>query len=142
MNRTVTKEFRDINCEIGKRIKEHINNDYPPLNPTQLHILSYLINNEDQDICQKQIEEEMHIKKASVTGSLDSLEEKGLIRRVYSEDDKRKKYIKITQLAKNQRNEIGAMLDNLEKRLINGIGKKELERFLETLNKMKKNLED
>lgn len=142
MNNKVTKEFRDINCEIGKYIKTNTHHFYNNLNPTQLHILLYLINNEDQDICQKQIEKEIHIKKASVTGSLDSLEEKGFIQRIASKEDKRKKYIKITQMVRNERKAIETTISNLEDKLTDGISKKELDQFIMIVNKMKKNLED
>lgn len=142
MNNKITKEFRDINCEIGKYIRANTNYCYNNLNPTQLHILFYLISNEDQDICQKQIEEEIHIKKASVTGSLDSLEEKGFIQRIVSDDDKRKKYIKVTQKVKDERKTIETVIHNLEKKLTEGISKKELDQLIKTVNRMKKNLED
>ncbi|MDO4198666.1 MAG: MarR family transcriptional regulator [Erysipelotrichaceae bacterium] len=71
------------------------------LNFTQVHILIFLFTHEDEDICQKDLEIETGLKKASITGTLNSLEDKGYIIREVSSDDKRRNHIVLTEKSLN-----------------------------------------
>ena len=48
------------------------------LNHTQIQILVYLIKHKNEEVCQKDLQNETHLKKASITGALDSLEDKAV----------------------------------------------------------------
>lgn len=142
MDRHITKELKDLDHEIGKIVKNSIHFGKMPLNHTQVHIIGYLLKNADKKICQKQIEEEIHLKKASITGSLDSLQDKGLIQRVTCKDDKRKKYIKLTDIVMKEKKEIENKFREIDKKLVKNLSKEEINSFFLIVDKMKKNLEN
>jgi len=143
MNRKIAKEIKGFDIEIKKiiSIKAPIKDKTRDLNPTQLQILRYLSDHENEDICQKDIEKEINLKKASITGALDSMEDKGVIVRVACKDDRRKKFIKVSEHAKKQRDEFIKTIRYIDETLVNGLSEKELQTFFNVLDKMRKNLE-
>lgn len=110
------------------------------INFTQGHILAFLLFNENKNICQKDLEIETNLKKASITGTLDSLEDKGLIERVISKTDKRKNYIVPTQKAKDARDQVEAQTVAVNEIAFNGIDEEEISQFYKTIDKIKTNL--
>lgn len=139
MERYITKEIKDVNILIGKTIaKSHDINEY--LNHTQIQILMYLVKHSDEEICQKDLEAETHLKKASITGTLDSLEEKGMIVRKQSKDDKRKNVIVLSEKASNTKNEILEIFKSVNKQIKQNITDEELNQFYNVIDKIKNNL--
>lgn len=139
MERYIIKEIKDVNILIGKTIaKSHDINEY--LNHTQIQILMYLVKHSDEEICQKDLEAETHLKKASITGTLDSLEEKGMIVRKQSEDDKRKNVIVLSEKASNTKNEILEIFKSVNKQIKQNITDEELNQFYNVIDKIKNNL--
>ena len=91
MKRYIVKEINDL----SRNLKDHVANGFDPkkyLNMTQLQILNYLLKHKEEDVCQKDLEIETNLKKASITGCLDILEDMNLIERCKAADDKRKNY--------------------------------------------------
>ena len=140
MEKYITKEITDFHRELSSTIYDGSIPDKKILNNTQLHIAMYLLRNRDRDVCQKELEAETHLKKASVTGTLDSLEEKGIITRTMCEDDKRKKFIKLTDKALNMKSQIMDRIDEVNTRVVKDISEEDLKTFLNVLEKMKENL--
>lgn len=140
MEKYITKEINDFHRELSSTIYDGSIPDKKILNNTQLHIAMYLLRNMDRDVCQKELEAEIHLKKASVTGTLDSLEEKGIITRTMCEDDKRKKFIKLTDKALNMKSQILDRIDEVNAKIVNDISEEDLDTFLKVLEKMKDNL--
>lgn len=140
MEQYITKEITDFHRLLSAVIYDGTIPDKKILNNTQLHIAMYLLRNQDRDVCQKELEAEIHLKKASITGTLDSLEEKGIIVRVECKDDKRKNYIKLTEKALNMKSQIMDRIDEVNQKVINDISKEDIDKFYEVLNKMKGNL--
>lgn len=140
MEYQLVKEIRDINCIINKEITKY-SNPYKYINPTQIQIMLYLLRHMDEEICQKDIEAETHLKKASVTGTLDSLEEKGAIKRIQDETDKRKNLIVLTKRALEYKDKLINKTLEVEENALKGISEKELKQFFSTIEKIKGNLE-
>lgn len=139
MERYIIKEIKDVNILIGKTIaKSHDIKEY--LNHTQIQILMYLVKHSDEEICQKDLEAETHLKKASITGTLDSLEEKGMIVRKQSKDDKRKNVIVLSEKASNTKNEILEIFKSVNKQIKQNITDEELNQFYNVIDKIKNNL--
>jgi len=141
MERSITKELKNVDILIRKKLdstktKLSINN----FNMTHFQIIKFLFKNEGKDICQKDIEEEVHLKKASITGAIDALEDKGIVLRKISEEDGRKRIIVLTDYAKKKENEIRDTFERLNKIILQDISDKELKSFYKTLDKMKENL--
>lgn len=139
MDICLAKEIKDLDALINKKITKRYNpSDF--LNNTQIQILLYLIKHKNEEICQKDLEIETHLKKASITGTLDSLEDKQMIVRKQSEDDKRKNIILLSEHASKIKNELSDRYKEIEKCMRNNISENELEQFYSTLEKMKQNI--
>lgn len=139
MERYITKEIKDVDMLIGKIIaKTHDVNDY--LNHTQIQILLYLVKHADEETCQKDLEAETHLKKASITGTLDSLEDKGMIIRKQSDDDKRKNVIILSEKALKIKDDLQEIFKSVNKRIKQNISDEELDQFYRVIDKIKNNL--
>ena len=139
MERILTKEIKDLDILIAKSLKT--NNDIRHvLNRTQLQIIYYLNKHINEEVCQKDLEIETHLKKASITGALDSLEDKGIIVRKQSKDDKRKNVIVLSKVALKEKDRIENKFKQIELKIKKNIDEDELKQFYSTLDKMKSNL--
>lgn len=139
MEKTVLKDIKALDISIGKKL---MNGQKPTdnLNHTQIQILIYLIKNQGTNICQKDLEIETHLKKASITGTLDSLQEKGLVERKPFEDDRRKNTIVLSDKALKIKDVLSQRYKEVEKQATKNISDKELESFHKVVNKMMENL--
>ena len=137
MKRNLGKKMRRLANRINVYLEEN-DTSRRGLNQTQLQILNYLMCHEKA--IQKDLEAETQLKKSSITGSIDSLVEKDLVRRVKGDDDKRKNYIVLTQQAIEGRKLLEDKLATLDDKIVEGIGEKELETFISVLDKMIDNL--
>lgn len=139
MERHLTKEIKDLDNLIGKKLRS----GYEPrevLNRTQLQIIFYLNKHINEDVCQKDLEIETHLKKASITGALDSLEDKDIIERKQSKQDKRKNVIILSTKALKEKDRIENRFKELETLVKKNISEKEMDEFYLILDKMKSNL--
>ena len=69
-------------------------------------MIGYIMDNQGQNIFQKDIEAEFHLSGATVTNMLKSLEKKGYIVRTPMENDARLKRIELTQKALDHENRV------------------------------------
>ena len=109
---------------------------------TQVRILNFvLVSYPDREIYQKDIEEELNIRSASVSTLLKKLEAQDFIRREkVSSDDRLEKILPTRQTVKiKEQVERHAAL--LEKRLTAGVEEEELKVFFHVLEKMQENME-
>ena len=135
---------RDISRLSGLLLKKvtKFSNPMDYINMTQLGIMHYLLDNEGRNICQKDIEIQMQLKKASITGALDALERKHAIKRIVDPDDKRKNIIVIDEQAIKYREKLSTYLKNVEKEIIKDIDEKDLDIFFEVMGKMIENTKE
>lgn len=104
-------------------------------------IALYYIKNNNM-ITQRQLADKMSLKEPSVVRLLDKMELYGWVNRISSNDDKRMKFLVLTDSGKEIET---AMLDVAEKfksDVLNGISLEDLDVFKATLNKMLINIED
>ena len=135
----IGRKFRLIDTYINA----YLNSDENPvtnLNPTHLQILTYV--NRHENVIQKDLEEDTKLKKSSITGSLDALEKKGLIKRVQGKDDRRKNYIVLTKKAYRYQDEIVKKFARLDEIVAKGISEKELRQLEKTMDKIIENLKE
>ena len=138
--------YKSIVRELGyltRDINDYINNGNDLLsyfNMTQLKIINYILMHENENVCQKDLELETNLKKASITGCLDSLAERDLIKRVQAADDKRKNYIVLTDKATAYKNEFYQREVDLNNWIEENISKEELDTFFDVIRKIKENV--
>ncbi len=108
--------------------------------PTQMQLMDYFLEHKDEDIYQNDLENVLHLRRATVSGVLHTMERHGLIKRVTSKNDARIKQIIFTDEAKKIFDENKAKFLELEKAVECGISEEELNAFLNTIDKMQKNI--
>ncbi len=99
-------------------------------------ILRYLDEHDGQEVLQKQIEVELHIKKSALTQQLNEMEMRGLIRRSISAHDSRYRCIARTDRALEIHRQIMEEIEMHEQLMRKGIDEKELAVFSKVLDQM------
>ena len=111
-------------------------------NDTQIRILDFvLMSYPDREIYQKDIEEELNIRGASVSTLLKKMEAQEFIRREKVSVDDRLKKILPTSHTMEMKEQVERHIALLEKRLTAGIEAEELKIFHDVLDKMQENME-
>ncbi len=109
---------------------------------TQIRILNFvLVSYPDREIYQKDIEEELNIRSASVSTLLKKMEAQDFIRREKVSYDDRLKKILPTSHTVEMKEQVERHIALLEKRLTAGIKEEELKIFSDVLKKMQENME-
>lgn len=121
--------------------KEVIKDMSKTTTPTQMQIISYILEHIDEDIYQKDLENILNLRRATVSGVLQTMEKNKLIERVTYSEDSRKKKIILNEEAKKIFLENQKKMEEMEKVVIEGISKEELDTFSNVIEKMKKNIE-
>ena len=112
----------------------------PPPTPTQIQIVNYILKHNKEDIYQKDIEKSLNLSRATLSGVLNTMEKNNIIKRVINSNDLRSKKIILNEEAKVVFERSKKRLFEAEKILIENINQKEMETFLDVLNKMKENI--
>lgn len=110
------------------------------LTNSQASILIYLYKNKEI-VNQRDIERKFELTNPTVNGILNRLENKGFIKRTISMKDARNKEIHLTEKSISLINEMRNEAKQLEKEMIAGISKEELNIFKEVLKKVFNNLQ-
>ncbi len=130
-----------VTCKGAKDLADSLEKRLNNFNITRSQwIALYYIKNNNM-ITQKQLADKMSLKEPSVVRLLDKMEMYGWVNRISSNDDKRMKFLILTNSGKEIET---AMLDVAEKfksDVLNGISLEDLDVFKSTLNKMLKNIE-
>ena len=111
------------------------------LTSNQRYIMDFIIDSykSNKDIFQKDIEKDLSIRRSTATVMLQTLEKNGFIKRESVEYDARlKRIIPIKILSKQ---EFRSKILEIESLATKGINDKDLEIFLNVLNKMNDNIE-
>ena len=104
MSQSIIGEVKKLDVLIGKKMyqcKKEKELDTIP-SPFQMKILEYLIWNEDNSINQKDLEDELKVSKAAISGTIKSMEDNGLIKRKQSMLDARAKDLVVTRKGKEE----------------------------------------
>lgn len=126
---------------IREFIKNDCHNDMCGVpTPTQMMILGYIINHPDTDIYQKDLEDILKLRRATVSGVLQTMEKNNLIERVTDKKDTRIKRIIIKDGAKKIFLEHQESIMAMEKALTEEISFEEKEEFLRIINIIHDNL--
>ena len=112
----------------------------PRPTPTQVRIMEYILSKNDQDIYQKDLEDVLGIKRATVSGVLQTMEKNGLIERVIDENDTRTKKIILKKETREIFEKQKKKFEIIEKELTKNISEDEIQTFFNIIDKMEKNL--
>lgn len=142
MQRNVISEIKNLNnCMVKKLFtlgKKEDEKFHP--RPLQVEIITYLIENKDKTIYQKDIEEKLKISKAAVSDVLNSMEARGIITKEADVCDARRKRIIISKKAIETHDVMMKRLDSLNDSILDGISEDELNIFYKVIEKLKENM--
>lgn len=128
--------LKDLEKKILRFFLANQDVNMPKPTPTQLQIIWYLIKKGEAGVYQKELESLFSLKRATVSGVLQTMEKNGLIYRVIDENDTRTKKIYLQAKTKKLFLEGQEKLKQIEQQLIQNISKEEMESFKKTLEKM------
>lgn len=130
-----------LSNKIGRRISKDI--AMYGVTGTQGRILGFIYHNsEKRDIFQRDIEEELNIRRSSVTSILKLMEKNGHIRRVSVSEDARLKKIIITEKGIDiQKNAYDCIL-KFEKEISDELSPEEKNFLTAILNRLSENIKD
>lgn len=142
MQKNVISEIKSLNnCMVKKLFtlgKKEDEKFHP--RPLQVEVITYLIENRDRPIYQKDIEEKLNISKAAVSDVLNSMEGRGIITKEADACDARKKKIIMSKSAIMTHGVMMKRLDSLNDSILDGISEDDLNTFYKVIEKLKENM--
>ncbi|MBP5243057.1 MAG: MarR family transcriptional regulator [Clostridia bacterium] len=135
-----------IKC-IGNETKRWLNDALAVdgITAPQAHILGFIHYNNTvtgQKVCQRDIEETLHVRASSVTGVLASMEKNGTVRRVSAENDARTKYVELTEYGEELALRGMARINEMERVMFNGFSEEERDVVCSFLKRILQNLKN
>jgi len=107
--------------------------------PEQRVILEVVDKN--RKVSQNELSQYLEKDKTTVSRTLDVLEKKGYIKRKYTKEDKRIKFISLTPLGKEMLDKTVDIITNFRESTTNNFTKEELNTFFSLLEKISLNIE-
>ena len=117
----------------GKDIKKHPS-------PTQVRIVLYMIEHENEIISQKTLETHLNLSRATVSDVLNTMEKNGYIKKVSSFEDARTNNIVLNDLALEMHKKAIEEMEKIDEILKRNISKDDLNTFINVMNQMRENL--
>ncbi|MEZ4901918.1 MAG: MarR family transcriptional regulator [Spirosomataceae bacterium] len=110
------------------------------ISPEQNFILKFLDSN--QETIQAELAEKMQVDKSGIMRHIDQLEKKGFVKRVNDINDRRKKYLVLTEAGIQELEKSKMIIQQLGISALKNISDAELIIFKQVLNKLKENAEN
>lgn len=111
-----------------------------PISGTQHRILKYLLEHQEKAVYQKEMEKELNLSRATVSGVLGTMEKHNLIKRTSSLEDTRTKQIELEERAKKHFQEGKKRIQKIEKCATKSLSEEEIKEFQRILKVMKENI--
>ena len=106
------------------------------LTGSQFRILMILYKSPDCSVRQTDIEAAFSMTNPTVTGLVHNLEKNGLVKKITNPEDKRSRFLALTEYAESRRNEFLSLADSIEKEMIDGLSETETAVLSELLLKV------
>ena len=139
LHKLVVRYFIKDEDFITKVKKEKINS---VLTPTQMEIIEYIKENENKEIYQKDLENVLNLRRATVSGVLQTMEKNGILERITHPSDARAKRIILNKNAERLFNVWEHKVKELESIITKNISAEDISIFSNVLNKMINNLKE
>lgn len=139
--RRLLGEFRMISNLIQRRILSECGDD-DAFTVTYGWILGYIERHEDEDIYQRDLEERFCLRRATISKTLLSMEQKGLVERVSAPHDARMKILRLTEKGKRTNHEMIARIDHIEKEITRDISPEMLDNFFDLSEMIRDRLQE
>lgn len=134
--------IRELALLLSRKIdQEAIHYDMENITHPQAMVINLIYKHKDGEIYQKDIEEELSIRKPTASQLIDRMTTSGLVERHVSLTDKRRNQIVLTEKAVASVKKIKLVLKDIEKKLQKDLSADEIAMFLHVVDKMKKNIQ-
>lgn len=110
--------------------------------PTQMQIMEYILEHREDEIYQKDLEEVLNLRRATVSGVLQTMEKNGLLMRVTDGKDARTKKVILNPKAEELFLRRENRMKEFERILVKGMKEEELIIFSNVLKQMKENIKE
>ena len=142
MKPNIINEIKSLEVKIGKKLFQEakLQEIKRPPSPLQAKILKYILDHKEEVVCGKDLENYLHVSKATISEVLMAMEKSAIIKRISIPDDARAKRIVLTDTSLERFQELEKNFQSINEELLHGVSKKELECFLNVLQKMKNNI--
>lgn len=108
--------------------------------PTQMQIIEYILKHDGGDVYQRDLEKVLNLKRATVSGVLQTMEKNGLIKREIASDDTRVKKVILNNKTKMIFDKNKRRFYEIESIIVKDIAKDDLEIFSKVIDKMIENM--
>ena len=108
--------------------------------PTQIQIIEYLVRHMNDEVYQRDLEKVFSLKRATISGVLQTMEKNGFIERTIDDKDTRVKKITLSNKALDRYYKGKEYIEHIENTVLKGISDEELKVFNNVLEKMTLNL--
>lgn len=129
-----------INNKTSKKMANMFNERLIPLGVTRVQWIAMYYLLKYGDMSQKELGERMGTKESTVARLLDRMEEEGLTKRTKDKEDRRVKYIKLTQKGTQRIEELLPEGQKMSEFFSKGITEEETEVFKRVLEKFMRNI--
>lgn len=136
---SILEEIKELDIDILRLVISTDGDKIGILPPTQMRIIAYIFSKND-DVYQKDIEKNLNLRRATLSGILNTMEKNDLLYRVVSDSDSRSRKIILNKKTKEIFKKKREKLREVENILIEGIDEVDLNNFLNTIKKMKENI--
>ncbi len=123
-------------CSSQKDLKENLPT------PAQMQILDFIRKNQHNKIYQRDIGQNLGLRRATLSEILKTMEKNNLISKVSDSKDTRIKEIILSDIAKEKFKQVKKFLENTEKTATKNIDEKELEIFFKVAKQIENNLKE
>ena len=106
------------------------------LSGSQFRILMMLYRLPDCSVRQTDIEAAFSMTNPTVTGLVHNLEKNGLVKKIANPEDKRSRFLVLTEYAESRRNEFLSLADSIETEMTDGLSETETAVLSELLMKV------
>lgn len=127
---------------ITRFLMKDLKKDIAPPTQSQMQIMEYILNHEKEDLHQKDLESILHLRRATVSGILHTMEKNHFIKRVTDECDARQKRIILHEDAKKCFLLHLKKVKEMKEVLTENLTQEEKTTFMEILKKMQNNIKE
>ena len=138
---TILYSLKMIDNLVRKLMDRHITAAKQGLTIMHTWIVGFLYNNPDRAVYQRDIEREFRINRATVSGMISLMEQKGLIRRLSVSHDARLKKLELTQLGQELHEKQVRRFEALEGTMEDALTPEELRQLFVITDKLRHTLE-
>ena len=135
----VLDEIKELDINILRLIINSDCKDEYNITPSQMRIIAYIFN-KNGSIYQRDLERDLNLRRATLSGILNTMEKNKLLSRLPSDIDARSKKIILNEKTKEIFTKKMENLMEVENILIKGINIDELTIFLDIVDRMKNNV--